>query len=168
MTGMGALVVRLLAIDPGSEESGWVEYGLDHGELIAFGKTDNHELKDRVEQCAADDDCEMLAIEMIVNYGKPVGKTTFAALVWIGRFIEAWETVGQREEPVELISRQQVKRKLMGGNMRATDSQVRARVIRLYAPTEREAIGLKATPGPLYGVTADTWQALALAVVAAQ
>ena len=48
--------------------------------------------------------------------------------------------------------------------MRAKDANVRAALIDRFGPSKRKAIGLKATPGPLYGVHSHMWSALAVAV----
>jgi hypothetical protein len=41
---------------------------------------------------------------------------------------------------------------------------VRASLIDRFGPYKEKAIGKKATPGPLFGIHADEWSALAIAV----
>jgi len=50
---------------------------------------------------------------------------------------------------------------------RAKDANIRQALIDRYGPGKALAVGLKATPGPLYGLTGDCWSALAVAVTAA-
>lgn len=99
---------------------------------------------------------DALAIEMIASYGMPVGREVFETCVWIGRFIEAWGG------PYTLVYRKDVKLHLCG-QPRAKDSNIRQALIDRYGGKDR-AVGKKATPGPLYGVSADVWSALAIAV----
>ncbi len=148
----------ILAIDPGPRESAFVLY--DHERPVRTGKAPNaFLLADLLQskQCAgpfsrADD----LAIEMIASYGMPVGAEVFETCVWIGRFIQAWDA------PHRLVYRKDVKLHLCG-SVRAKDGNVRQALIDKYGGKEK-AIGKKVTPGPLYGVTADVWSALAVAI----
>src|SRR3990167_6090451 len=47
---------------------------------------------------------------------------------------------------------------------RAKDGNIRAALIDRFGPGKDRAIGRKATPGPLFGVSSDVWSALAIAV----
>jgi hypothetical protein len=47
---------------------------------------------------------------------------------------------------------------------KANDASIRQALIDRYGPGKERAIGTKKAPGPLYGVKADVWAALALAV----
>jgi hypothetical protein len=76
--------------------------------------------------------------------------------VWVGRFIE------MSVADAALMPRKDVKLHLCG-QTRAKDSNIRAALIDRFGGKEK-AIGKKASPGPLYGLKADAWQALALAV----
>lgn len=105
--------------------------------------------------------CSHFVIEMISSYGMPVGKEVFETCVWIGRFLEA---IQQRAGVVpSLMFRRDVKLHLCN-SARAKDGEIRQALIDRYGPGKERAIGLKASPGPLYSVKADVWQALALAV----
>jgi len=61
----------------------------------------------------------------------------------------------------ERISRRAVKLHLCG-SARAKDANIRQALIDRYGGSA--AIGRKAAPGPLYGVSKDVWSALAIAV----
>lgn len=146
----------IIAIDPGSEQSAYVEYYKD-GRVHSFGKRPNEELINwDVLRYSGKLSNSFLAIEMIASYGMPVGASVFDTCVWIGRFIQAWNG------PYELVYRRDVKLHLCG-QARAKDGNVRQAIIDRFGGKEK-AIGRKASPGPLYGVSGDTWQALAVAI----
>jgi hypothetical protein len=154
----------LLAIDPGPEQSAYVLYR--DGELVDFGKVTNDTLLALLLQTTA----TSLAIEMIASYGMPVGADVFQTCVWIGRFIERWRANRldrPRASEVRLVKRIEVKSHLCH-SASATDANVRQALIDRYGPGKEKAIGLKATPGPLYGVANDVWAALAVAVTASE
>jgi hypothetical protein len=143
----------ILAIDPGPEQSAYVEYGVRRRKVVSFAKCSNEDLLSNLRSnCAID----TVVIEMIASYGMPVGREVFETCVWIGRFTEAsrWH--------VDRISRGAIKLHLCG-SMRAKDANVRASLIDAFGGKEK-AIGNKKSPGPLYGVSGDVWSALAVAV----
>jgi hypothetical protein len=148
--------VRVLAIDPGPIDSAWVIW--DGMKIDDHGKCPNGEiislLSDRED---FSDPCHIVAIEMIASYGMPVGKEVFETCVWIGRFQQTAENRGM---PVELIPRREVKLHLCN-SVRAKDANVRQALIDKVGPQ-----GKKASPGPTYGIKADEWAALGLAVTA--
>ena len=96
---------------------------------------------------------------MVASYGMPVGAEVFETVFWIGRFYERHENEGGR---VARVFRKDVKMHLCG-QTKAKDSNIRQALIDRYGPGKEKAIGLKKTPGPLYGIKGDEWQALALA-----
>ena len=105
----------------------------------------------------------VLAIEMVASYGMAVGAEVFGTCVWAGRFIQRWLDAGGGE-PVP-VYRKEVKLHLCG-SLRAKDSNIRAAIIDRFGPSKDKAVGLKASPGPLYGMKADCWSALAVAITA--
>lgn len=104
-------------------------------------------------------------IEMISSYGMRVGREVFETCVWIGRFMDAWGD--NQHTNANRITRSEVKMELCNTN-RANDADVRAALIDLYGPGKAAAIGLKKTPGPLYGFKKDMWAALGVAVTYAR
>lgn len=157
----------LLAIDPGPTESAWVE--LRDGRPVAFAKEANDAVLRCIESCPS----EFLAVEMIAGYGMPVGAEVFDTAVWAGRFMQRWLDgrqgqggVDWTEDTIVRVYRKAVKLHLCGST-RAKDPNVRQALIDRYGPGKPAAIGLKASPGPLYGVSGDVWAALAVAVTAA-
>ncbi len=148
----------ILAIDPGTTHSGVVSM-LD-GKVLRAEILENREVLDVLRNPVL---LELhpgarLAIEMIASYGMAVGREVFETCVWIGRFVEAWNG----SEP-RLIPRLTVKLHLCK-SPKANDASIRQALIDRYGPGKDKAIGKKASQGPLYGVSADVWAALALAV----
>lgn len=139
--------MTLLAIDPGTTESGYCYFD---GTVIASGVMQNARMLEHIAASGADN----LAIEMIASYGMPVGREVFETCVWIGRMVQVW----REPEAVKLVYRRDVKMKLCG-SARAKDGNIRQALIDLIGP-----VGKKAEPGPLYGVKSHAWAALAVAV----
>lgn len=146
----------ILAIDPGDQLSAFVVY--DGKRPVDHGKLGNEELIDRLYAAHVNDSvrCSHLAIEMAESFGAKVWNQVFLATLWAGRFVEAFGG------PYTLMSRQKTKL-YVTGNPRAKDAQVRACLIDRYGGKD-VALGTKAAPGVLRGLTADRWAALALAV----
>lgn len=148
----------ILAIDPGTVQSGFVEIH-SHNDLRVgrHGTYLNADIANHVIDGHAGD----VVIEMMDNYGMTVGQSTFRTLVWIGQFMGATWCY----EPV-LITRRNVKLHMCNSS-RATDANVRRAVLNRYEPTgggKTPEIGIKAQKGPLYNVSGHAMQALALAI----
>lgn len=146
----------VLALDPGPVQTGWAMY--DGAQVLDSGVIGNedalYELDFMIFPASLWERAESLAIEMIASYGMAVGKEVFETCVWIGRFIQA--------APLQhrLIYRKDVKMHLCG-TTNAKDTNIRQALIdKLGAP------GVKANPGPTYGVKSHAWPALAVAVTA--
>ncbi len=153
----------LLAIDPGSTESGWVLIDVDTRQTIEFGKTANRELLDLIEWRLGE--AGTVVVEMVASYGMAVGAEVFETCVWIGRFAEALEY--DLYAPIELVKRHPVKLHHCH-SAKANDSNIRQALVDRFAPGQpNHGKGTKANPGWFYGFHADVWQAFALAVYAA-
>lgn len=149
--------MTVLAIDPGSTESAFVVWGspLEHGKL------DNDDLLFRLRNHGTFfPGCTHLAIEMAQSFGAKVWSQVFTTVLWTGRFVEAWTDATGLEHT--LMSRLHVKTHVTG-SARARDGQVRQCLLDRYGGKDA-AVGTKQAPGPLRGVTADRWAALAIAV----
>lgn len=154
--------MRILAIDPGETESAWLIYDTHTKAPLrhdSWAKQDNETVLARLHQFA-DWGIHGMAMEMIASYGMPVGAEVFETCVWIGRFTERWKGETTR------VFRREVKLHLCN-SARARDANVRQALIDRYGGKD-VAIGRKATPGPLYGLTGDCWAALGVAVAAAE
>lgn len=142
--------MRLLAIDPGPEKSGYVLW--DGQRVLQCG----HESNDAIKKI----NCTSMAIEMIASYGMPVGASVFETCVQIGRFIE-YAAIHNSSIDVRLIYRKDVKM-FVCSSTKAKDANVRQSLIDSIG-----VVGTKGNPGPLYGVKSHAWAALAVAVTAA-
>lgn len=154
--------MSILAIDPGTEESGWCVF--DGGAVAASGVMSNAEMLDYLQRAHFAINGHRLAIEMIASYGMPVGREVFETCVWIGRFTQAWHIPGA----VELVYRKDVKMHLCG-TTKAKDPNVRQALIDMFPGTgggKTPQVGTKGQPGPLFGVSSHAWAALGVAVTA--
>lgn len=152
--------MRVLAIDPGCRESGWVVVDAATCRPLEFGKTANDQLRQSLHGLVFD----AAAIEMVASYGMAVGAEVFETCVWIGRFAETLERSGVIPA---LVKRQPVKLHHCH-SPRANDSNVRQALVDRFAYGERNfGKGTKASPGWFFGFGADVWQAYALGVYAA-
>lgn len=153
---------HILAIDPGTTESGFVVWT---GASVAMaGVLPNEELLQKIQHLASDG-VRTLAIEEIGHFGSgmPAGKEVFLTCRWSGRFQQRWEdsAINRSQLPVRFVLRATIKTHLCG-TPRAKDPNVGQAV--------RDRVGPKGTgkqPGPTYGVTSHAIQALALALVVA-
>ena len=139
----------ILAVDPGTDQSAFVFWDAYKKIILDKGIWPNDQLLEIIN----DTEFDALVIEMIASYGMPVGKEVFATCVWIGRFIQVF-----RPGRHHLIYRKDVK-SFLCGSMKAKDGNIRQALIDLIGPQ-----GTKKAPGPTYGVKADEWAALAVAV----
>lgn len=150
--------MRILAIDPGTTESGWVVF-ID-GRISDSGVSENSDVLWRLIRTI---EADLLAVEMVASYGMPVGAEVFETVRWIGRFEQAWIEAHQNcpDYPVRMVYRKDVKMHLCG-SVKAKDANIRQRLIDLLGPP-----GTKKAPGATYGVKSHAWPALAVAVTAA-
>ena len=147
----------ILGIDPGPHQSACVWYEPSSKNVLQFILAPNADVIDSLQHHAGSG---LLAIEMIASYGMPVGADVFNTCVEIGKMIQAWQ-----DRHVKVF-RSEVKLHICQ-SMRANDATIRQALIDRYGGKEL-AIGLKKTPGPLYGMKGDIWSALAVAITAAE
>lgn len=145
--------MNILAIDPGTAESGWCTFL--EGKVCESGTSSNADVLEHIKQCNYSR-INTLAIEMVASYGMAVGREVFETVRWIGRFQQAWRA----PEEVRLIYRRDVKSHLCG-SMRAKDTNVWQAIIDRLGP-----VGTKKEPGPLYGVKSHARSAVAVAIIA--
>lgn len=143
--------MTILAIDPGTRQSGWVEFS--DGKVLRSGVTENEAM---LVQLIGYNLGTTLAIEMMRARGMPVSNDEMETLVWIGRFQQQWHT----PRAVRLVYRGDVKMRVCG-SMKAKDANIRQALIDMLGPP-----GTKKAPGSTYGVTSHAWAALAVAVTA--
>jgi hypothetical protein len=144
---------KILAIDPGPQISGYVEYDCVGQKPLASGLMPNAKLRKLIKKGSF----PALVYEKIQGMGMMPSKETFTTCEEMGRLIEVYSSGGGEVIPV---TRHEVKL-LICGSMRAKDGNIRGAIIDMYGGKE-DGIGRKKTPGPLYGVKSHAWQALAL------
>ncbi len=144
-------MTTMLAIDPGSAQSAWLHF--DGTKPGAFGITANDILAKALRSGGLPD---VVVIEKVESYGMAVGAEVFDTVWWAGRFAEAASRVH-----VVMLPRRAVKLALCGDS-RAKDANIRQALIDRFGGSA--AVGRKAAPGPLYGISRDVWSALAIAV----
>lgn len=150
---------HLLAIDPGPEYSALLAYNTELQVPWRWEKLSNRVCWPSWAWVA-----DQVAIEFVASYGMSVGAEVFETAYWAGRFAERW--THQHATVPQLVYRADVKLHLCHSK-RAKDTNVRQALIDRYGGKEK-AIGRKATPGVLYGLTGDCWAALGVAVTAAE
>lgn len=154
--------MNVLAIDPGSLESGYVVWDgagvLDHcicgNEGLLAGLSAGE--FDYVDVCVIEDtECHPQKTQSGHPY---IPKHVIASQRYVGRLHQAWVERGQGD-PI-FLSRREIRGHLRANKRSSTaDSQIRARLIdRFGAP------GTKAAPGTLYQIKSHEWAALAVAV----
>ena len=142
----------IIAIDPGPTESAYVFW--DGAKVIGFAKVPNDDLLRLMLNPPRG--VERVVIEKVASFGMPVGEQIFETVYWSGVFAQAFGL-----SVVDRITRIEVKNHLCHSS-RAKDGNIRQALIDKFGGPE--AIGKKANPGPLYGVSGDCWSALAVAV----
>lgn len=154
----------IFAIDPGNEQSAWCVMTGDY-KLLDFGKAPNKEvmahmldvLKDTATSISLIDG---VIIERMMNYSNNVGQSVFLTCEWIGRFSQEAE----KYVPVNYLFRKDEKMYLCQ-TMKANDSAIRHALIDRFAVFDKiNGKGTKKNPDVFYGVRADCWSAIAIAV----
>lgn len=137
-------------LDPGPEESALV---ITDGERIvsAYYQPNQYIL------ARMDEELGVLVIEQIASYGMAVGEAIFETVFWSGRFAQAYGM-----SRVARLKRLEVKLHLCHDS-RAKDGNIRQAILDRFGGKEA-AMGRKAKPGPLYGISRDLWSALAVAL----
>ncbi len=144
-----------LAIDPGTTESQYLVW--DGTRIIEHGHRENAALLSYLDGFK-DLGCTHACLEMVASYGMAVGKEVFETVFWIGRYYERLTVLGFS---THRVYRQEVKLHLCH-SARAKDANIRQALLDRFGG--RSAIGLKKTPGPLYGISSHAWAALGLAI----
>lgn len=153
--------MKILAIDPGNEYSGYVLVEADEADItkvLDVGKIRNEEIYNVLGK-----DYDHLAIEMIAGMGMTVGAEVFETCVWIGKFLE-YARFTDRKFQTQRIYRREEKICLCGAPT-AKDANIRQALCDRYAAGQPNyGKGTKKNKGFFYGFSADMWAAMAVAV----
>ena len=154
----------VFAIDPGNEESAWCLMN-DQYQLLDFNKQSNKDVMLNLLYMLTDSNTatsliDNVVIERVASYGMPVGREVFETCEWIGRYAQEAE----KKVPVDYIYRRDEKLYLCFDS-KAKDANIRAALIERFAKHDlKNGRGTKANPDFFYGVKADIWAAIAVAV----
>lgn len=151
------MIIR--AIDPGPEQSAWCDY---NGKVpVLWGRDPNIAVRllptYRISH---------VFIESVESYGMPVGREVFETVWWSGRFFE--HLVDHNLDGILRVPRRHVKLHFCG-SCKARDSNIITAIVDRFDPMRRygkHGKGTTKNPGPLFGMSKDCWQALALAITA--
>lgn len=152
--------MRILGIDAGTEESGWVIYNTETHQIDEKGVNNNDELLVLLRKSTYD----KVAFEMIASYGMPVGKTTFQTCLWIGRFFQI--STDAKKDPILYYKKIDINPTICFSS-KAKDSNIRQAIIDMFPPNgggKVPQVGLKNNQGDLYGIATHMWAALAVAL----
>ena len=141
----------VIGVDPGPTQSAYVVW--DGVRVHHKGILPNGHLVSWLNQVMVD----AVVFEQVESFGMAVGRDVFETVFETGRMFQIVASIAQR------MPRREVKMHLCH-SMRAKDSNIRAALIDRFGGSKAAAIGLKRSPGPLYGVRSHEWSALALAV----
>lgn len=141
----------ILALDPGTTQTGWCLYDTEGSDVQLFGVDDNSKIIELIN----DGDYDEVAIEMIASYGMAVGAEVFETCVWIGRFVQCCANLNVRHKA---IYRKDCKMFLCGTN-KAKDANIRQAIIDMFGGIESTKKG-----GKLHGIKSHIWPALAVAL----
>lgn len=142
----------ILTIDPGNEKSAWVLFDEQKETVFQCGKQNNEIVYEKIKSFSSIS--ELCCIEMISSYGR-IGSSVLDTCVWIGIFAEAF---GRKK--VEYFFRKTITT-YHTGSPKGNDSTIRSVLISRYGNGNTR---IKQTGTILEGITADMWQALAIAI----
>ena len=148
----------VMGVDPGPEESSYVVWD---GKAIVdkFSGTNGDLLWLLRSSGRLPTGMEAVVFEKIVSYGMAVGREVFETVFQTGRL---YQQADRAQHNVVLMPRREVKMHLCG-QARAKDTNIRIAILDRMGG-KRAAVGLKKTPGPLYGIKSHQWSALAIAI----
>lgn len=155
--------MRVLAIDPGNEQSAYVVIDSETCRVLDRDLVNNTVL--RLALVSGLIRYDVAAIEMIASYGMGVGQEVFDTCVWIGRFVEC---IYPDVDPIaSLIKRIPVKMHHCHSAAAKDSNVIQALVDRFALGARNRGKGTTKEPGWFYGFKEDIWQAYALAVLIA-
>lgn len=150
-------MVRALAIDVGTTETGYCVADMYNLKPIEFGKVDNEYLLNQMQIINYD----ILVYEKFQSYGMGIGQSTIDSIEWNGRYIQ---TALDRLVKVYPMPRKEVKINICG-SLRAKDTNIRLALIDRFAKHDfKNGKGTKKNQDWFYGFKADVWSAYAILV----
>ena len=154
---------RVLALDPGNVQTGWVIIDKDTLRPLAFDKTENRELARMMKEELAYDE---FVSERVRSYGMVVGREVFLTCEWTGRFAQI---ALDRGAPAAYVYRKDEKLHICMDS-RAKDANLRRALIERFAEKDlKNGKGTKKDPDWFYGFHGnDIWAAYCVAITFAE
>lgn len=144
----------ILGIDPGTSQSAYVLFEQTRQKITSMGILSNEEFYKQIKACIGMYNFPA-CIEDVSCYGMPVGREVFEMVRFSGRLQQLFIDSGVK---YQFITRRDIKLYFCN-SMKAKDGNIRQALIDRFGSP-----GPKKNHGVLYGVKADMWSALALAV----
>lgn len=150
----------IFAIDPGNIFSAYCIMTDDYN-LKEFGKFENKKVMEKMLGWLETEFVpSRVVLERVASYGMPVGREVFDTCEWIGRFTQEAE----KHTQVDYLYRKEEKWYICHDS-RAKDANIRQALIDRFARHDlKNGKGTKSNPDYFYGVSADVWAAIAVAV----
>lgn len=154
--------MTILAIDPGTTQSGYVLMDAETYRPLEHGKVDNTALAEKLRSRAWKHTFETVVIERVASYGMPVGREVFETCEIIGYFRALCEVyhgiqpkyVYRRDEKITIC-----------GSPKANDATIRHALIDRFAKHDfRTGKGTKKNPDFWHGFAQDEWAAAAVGI----
>ena len=146
--------MKVLAIDPGNQQSAWCMIDVETLKPLSFCKEENQVVLTAVKHLSYDS----IVIERVASYGMAVGRDVFETCEWVGRFTQAARV------PPDYVYRQEEKLHICGDS-RAKDTNIRRALIDRFAQHDiKNGKGTKKNPDWFYGFSADVWAAYAVGI----
>lgn len=158
----------VLAIDPGTEVSGWCLWNSETFRPVSMGIYDHAQMREALYLHLRGECVDALVIEEFQSYGMPVGRDVLETIKHVGRFWQIADDLRDIDDlDVAFIKRPTVKAYLCNST-KAKDPNVnqaiRDKACEFHGISEKALKGRKADPGPFYGVRSHIWSAIALAI----
>lgn len=151
--------MRILAIDPGNEQSAYVVMDDTDFRPISFGKLDNEDMRGVIALDAEGLKVNHVVIERVAHYGMAVGRDVFETCEWFGRFSELARLHGYHVDYVYRID----EKETICHDSKARDSNIRRALIDRFARHDlKNGKGTKNHPDFFYGFAKDCWAAFAV------
>lgn len=145
-------MMRVLGVDPGTTQTGWVLYDPANKLVRGHGIAMNQDFLTALKEQAFSPSYPYFGVfEMIESFGKPVGAEIFQTVLWTGRFLEHCQ-------PWALMYRSEMKMHLCE-DRRVKDPNIRRVLMDRFGGDQSIRKG-----GQLQGIKAHEWSALAVAV----
>lgn len=153
----------VLGLDPGPTNCGAVIYDTEAREVLESHKsiTTSAALA-LIYEVSSQFALDLVAIERMQSYG--IAGSSLLRTAEVGGMLHHCASAMSCD--VVWLYRREVLRGLDVTGKGNRDSLVRQRLIEIHGGDRASAVGTKAKPGPLYGVSSHAWAALAVAVVA--